>query len=101
KLKGDGLVVIGSSGSLQFQAQLLKLDGKELDGHIPVETLSIGPALETELIGHLFIDLEKVFQFVIIDMSILKGHRIHSAVKSVEGLAPLLLVLSQGTRFFS
>ena len=36
ELEGDGLVVAAASGGFQLQAELVELDGEELDRHVPV-----------------------------------------------------------------
>ena len=59
ELEGDSLIVAGTCRSLELHTQLLELDGQELDGHISVEGLGIGPALLTVAVSQTFVYLEE------------------------------------------
>ena len=104
ELECDGLVVAATLCSLQLEAELVELDREELDRHIAVEGLGVGPALHSVLVCHLLVYAEECVQLIIVDVSVLECHCIHNIVNAREDLAPLpfvsldrdCILLSQG-----
>ena len=90
ELEGDGLVVTRTPGCLQLHAQLVPLDGEELDGHVAVEALGIGPALHAVLVCQLLVHREEGIQLVVVDVPVLEGAGIYHVVYDVEDLKILL-----------
>ena len=93
ELESNGFVVVTAFGGLQFHAQFVKLDGEEADGHVPVETFGIGPALHAVAAGQLFIHREEGIKFVIIDVAVLESTGIHHVMYAIEYFVPFALVL--------
>ena len=67
-----------------FDAQLVELDGQELDGHVAVERLGVRPALHAVFVGELLVHREEGVQLVVVDMPVLEGAGVHHVVDAVE-----------------
>ena len=93
ELKSDGFVVATTLGGFQLQTKLVELDGEELDGHVAVKALGIGPALHTVTVGQLLVDGKECVQLVVVDVTVLESTGIYHFVYAVEYLIPLAFVL--------
>ena len=88
EFEGDGLVVSASLGSFQLEAELVELDRQELDRHVAVEGLCVGPALHSVFVGHLLVDAEECVKLIVVDVSILEGNGVNNVMDAGEDLAP-------------
>ena len=93
ELEGDGFVVAGALGGFELQAQLVELDGQELDGHVAVECLGIGPALHAVAVGKALVHLEEGIKLIVVDVPVLEGAGVNHVVYAVENFVPFFFVL--------
>ena len=70
EFEGDGLIDTRLLGHPQLQTQLLPLDRQELDRHVAVEGLGVGPALQAVAVGQPLVDAEEFRKLVVFDVPI-------------------------------
>src|SRR5574344_871044 len=92
KLEGDGFVVVRTFGSFEFHTEFIELDRKEVDRHVAVKSLGIGPALHVVFVGKAFVYGEESVEFIVVDMSVLEGASIYYIMNTVEYLVPFFFV---------
>ena len=66
ELESDGLVIAAALCSLQLKTKLVELDREELDRHIAVKGLRIGPALHSVFVCHLLVHAEESVKLVVV-----------------------------------
>ena len=93
KFKCDPLIKPGPLCRLELHSEFIKFDGQKADGHIAVECLGIGPAFHFIFISQFFVDRKEGIEFVIVDVTILKGTRVNHVVNTIKYLTPIFLVL--------
>ena len=86
ELESYSLVVSCAGGSLEFQAQFVKLNREEADRHVAVERLGVCPALHTVFVSETLVYFKESVKLVVVDVSVLKCAGVYNVVNAVENL---------------